>query len=510
MPERTTSPHHPLLAGLALGAFALQMTVNLMGGYGYFIDELYYVACAKRLAWGYVDHPPLAPFLLRVNMSVLGDGLVAVRFLPAVCAGLAAYGCGWLAALFGGGRWAQAVAAVTVVLSPVFLVFFDSFSMNGFEMLLWMAAVATLLIMIRKDDPRLWVVFGGIAGVGLLNKHTMVTLGLALVLGLLLTPARRLLFNRWLLLGGVVAFTIFLPNLWWQWSNGFPSLEFYRNASLLKNLPSPPLKTLADQLLFVNPVVFPLWGAGLYFVLREKQYRFVGAAYLILLTMLVVSQQSRPDRMAGLYPVLFAAGATFWERSFGSRVRMAYAAVLVVGLLALVPMFLPVLPPEQASRFVGFIGIDTQMERGEGKRAELPQWLADRFGWEELVAQVTEIYEALPPEERARAVIAAPSYGHAGAFELLGEGLPPVISAHNTYHMWSREHLARAANGVVIAVGWDEDALNETFGDVRRVGTYTCDYCMSWRNDMSLHVARQPKPSLAELREGWELSKHYE
>jgi len=504
------SINHRFLAALGLGAFALQMASNLAGGYGYFIDELYYIACAKRLAWGYVDHPPLSPFLLRMNMAVFGDSLVSIRLLPAITGGVVAYLTGWLAAYFGGGRWAQGVAAIAVTLSPVFLIFFDVFSMNGFELLFWTSALAILLILVRTENPKLWLAFGALSGLALLNKHTMVTLGFGAVLGIALTPARKLLFNRWLIAGGVVAAVIFLPNLLWQWQHDFPSLEFYRNASLLKNRPSPPLTTLTNQLLFVNPVLFPLWAAGLFFLLRDKATRFAGLAYLILLTMLVISQQSRPDRIAGLYPMLFAAGAVFWESTLGRRSRLAFAAVAVAGCLAMTPMFQPLLPPAQAARYAAFVGVDTQIERGAGKVSELPQWLADRFGWEELVAQVTSIYEDFTPAEQERTLIVAPSYGHAGALELLSEDLPPVMSAHNTYHMWSRELAPRLANSVVIAIGWDVEALEATFEDVQRVATYTCEYCMSWRNDMAIHVARQPKLTPAEFKEAWELSKHYE
>jgi hypothetical protein len=513
--DSASSPARGQLLALAGIALAFQAIPNFLGGYGYFIDELYYIACARRLDLGYVDHPPLAPALLRIQMSLFGDSIASIRFLPALVGGVMVYLSGWLAAFFGGGRWAQALAAVSVMLMPVGLVFFDTFSMNGLELLFWTSSILALLVMVRKNEPRLWLVYGAIAGVGLLNKHTMVLVGFASVLGFLLSPARRLLWSRWLVVGGIVAFLLFLPNLWWQLDNGWPSLEFYRNATLLKNIPSPPLEILLNQILFMNPVLFPIWLAGLVFCFtRGPRNRFVGFAYIVLLGILVASQSSRPDRIAGLYPILLAAGAVWWENVFARR---AFGAIVFVGVvmggLAFAPLFQPWLAPATLARYAAFIGVDTQLERGEGKRAELPQWMADRFGWEELVAQVDDVYRGLPPEEQARALIVAPSYGHAGALELLGEsrGLPPVVSGHNTYHMWGRKLAGRLAQGPVIFLGSSAEKLGGMFSDVRQVGVYECDYCMNWRNDMPIHIARQSTLSASEFEVAWETSfKHYE
>ena len=397
-------PDRRLLLSIAGAAFLLQIIPNLFGGYGYFIDELYYIACARRLDFGYVDHPPLAPLMLRFATSLFGESVVAIRLLPAFAAAALAYLTGWLTSFFGGGRWAQGFAAVAVTLASGLLLFFDFFSMNAFEVLFWTAAVVTVAVMVRRNEPRLWLVFGAFAGLGLENKHTMVLVGAALIVGLFLTPARDLLLSRWLWLGGALALALFLPNVLWQIEHGWPSLEFYQNATLHKNIPSPPGKILFNQILFMNPVTLPIWLMSLVFLLeRERGFRAIGFAYLLLLGLLLWTQSSRPDRIAGMYPVLFAAGATWWGTFFAQRrpaLKWAFAAFVVAGCLAFAPLFQPWLPPSTLARYVAFIGVDTQIERGAGKLAALPQWLADRFGWEELVAQVEDIYNSLPPGEQ--------------------------------------------------------------------------------------------------------------
>ena len=496
------------LAGMSLG---IQLVANFTGGYGYFIDELYYLACAKRLALGYVDHPPLSLWLLRLATEALGASIPAIRLLPAVFGAATVAATGWLAFRLGGSRFAQGLAALCTMAVPVFLVFFDFYSMNSLEVLLWTACLAVAVTMVERDEPKLWVLFGAIAGIGLLNKHTMVLLGASIVVGLLLTPARRLLFSPWILVGGVIAFVIFSPNLWWQAAHDFPSLEFYRNATILKNLPSSPSKILFDQWLFMNPTTSLVWVAGIAYLMFSQQgrrFRFVGIAYVLLLGMLVLSQSSRPDRIAGMYPLLFAAGAVSWEKLLqATALRTALAAVILVGAVALAPICLPLLPPAQTAQYLGTLGLDLQFERGEGKRANLPQWLADRFGWEAFVKDVEDVYRSLTPDERAGATIFVPSYGHAGALELLGTDLPPVVSPHNTYYLWGKEHTARWSRGIAISIGSD---LRGVYGDVREVRRHTCDYCMGWRNDMPIYVGREPLLTADEAAAAWERAKHFE
>jgi len=502
--------------GCAGAAALLQIAATLVGqrfGYGYFIDELYYIACAKRLALGFVDHPPLAPAILRLNLALVGDSLVAIR-LPSALAGAAtAFTAGWLAARLGAGTFGQALAAICAVVSPVLLVLFNIFSMNSFEILLWTAMLVVAVLLVERNEPRLWVVFGALAGIALENKHTVVLLAAGIVVGLALTAERRLLFTRWLLVGGAVAFVLFLPNLLWQIDNGFPSLEFYRNATLFKNRPLPPLQVVWNQILFMGPVTFPVWIAGLYYCLRRKpELRFVALAYLILLATLIVSRSSRPDRITGLYPALFAFGAVHLESVLCSlRARALALAGVLAGSAVLEPVSLPLLGPESVSRFVGFLGIDTQIEQGAGKRAELPQWLAERFGWEELVDQVTPVYESLSAEERARAVILAPSYGHAGALELFGKGrLPPVMSPQNSYHLWGREDLRLLEGGVLISIGYDAGDIGAMYESIDEVAVYDCDYCMTWRDEMPIYIARGLRIPASELGAAWEAAKHYE
>jgi hypothetical protein len=500
-----------LPAALALATFLLILLPGLLGPYGVFIDELYYVSCSDRLAWGYVDHPPLAPMLLRLSRALLGDGLLALRLPAALAAALLAFGAALLARRLGAGTFGQALAGGALATAPLVQVMFGFYSMNAFEILLWGALTWILVEIELRREPRLWVLFGLVAGIALLNKHTVILLAGGLAVGLLLTPARRHLKSPWLWLGAALAALLVAPNLLWQVERGWPSLEFYRNAALYKQARLPASAVAALQVLFLSPGTLPVWLAGLYFLLRRREgvdLRHLGVAYVALLALMVVKGESRPDRIAGLYPVLFAAGGVVLERLARTRRWLSAALVAWLGLwgVILAPLGLPVLPPHTTARWAATLGVVPQFERGEGKRTELPQWLADRLGWEQLVDDVAAVRDQLTPAERDRVVFFAPSYGQAGALEWLGRerGLRPVYCTHNNWYLWGPP---ADPVDVAIVLGDDRDHLETVFEDVELAGVHDCDLCMPWRDRMPIWVVRRARQRIADRWPDW---KHFE
>ena len=513
MSDTTGGPSHPLRAHsvpivLAAAAFLLLLLPGLVGPYGPFIDELYYVSCAERLDWGYVDHPPLAPALLRVARAVLGDGLLALRLPVALLGALLMVGVGVLARRLGAGPVGQALACGALLTAPLFQIMFGFYSMNPFEIVLWGALLWTLIEIERRDAPRLWLLFGALAGVALMAKHTVILLVLALGVGLVATPARRHLKDRRLWLGALVAALLVAPNLVWQAAHGWPSLEFYRNAALLKQTRLPALQVLLTQVIFVSPGTLPLWLAGLA-MLARRELRHIALAFLALLAFMAAGHESRPDRMAGVYPVLFAAGGAWWERRLagGRPWRHALlAAWLVAWGAILAPLGLPILAPDVTARWAATLGVVPQFERGAGKRTDLPQWFADRFGWEQLVADVAAARSRLTPDEQRRVVYFAPSYGQAGALEWLGRdlGLRPVHSTHNSFHLWGPPP---DPVDVAIVIGNRRERLEKLFEEVTLASVHDCEYCMPWRDQMPIWIVRRARVRIADRWPEW---KHFE
>ncbi len=335
---------------LSFCLFILHMLFN--GRYGYFVDELYYLACSHHLDLGYVDQPPLIAVITWIERITLGDSLHALRFLPAVADGLLVLLTGLMVRELGGRRYAQILACVAVIVAPIYLGVDNLLTMNAFEPLFWMGCALVAIKIIKGASPKFWVLFGFLAGLGLENKHSMLFFGFGFFVGLLLTAERRFLRSPWFWLGGVVAFLIFLPNLVWEIRHGFPTIELLRNVQRSgRNVALSSWNFLAQQILVMNPLAAPLWLAGLWYFLHDQAgriFRVLGWTYLIIL-LCFLALHGRVYYLAPAYPMLFAAGAVvfeqFAERTSHAWLKPAYVAVLLASGILLAPFaYFPILP----------------------------------------------------------------------------------------------------------------------------------------------------------------------
>ncbi len=263
MIERT--PRRSLAVGTLAGLAALKLALHLATHhrYGYERDELYFIACAKRLAWGYVDHPPFVPSVTWISGALFDYSLFGLRLFPILALTAALLLTGWMAQRLGGGRFAQGLAGLSFLIAPIYLRFGTFLNIPSFEVLYWCLLAFLLISLLRGDRPTLWVWIGLVLGLGLLNKHSMLLFAFALSVGLLLTPARRHLRTPWPWLGGAIALLIFSPNLIWQIQNGFPTLEFLRNLNRDVMGQVSPGDFLIGQVLYLHPLLVPIWGVGL-------------------------------------------------------------------------------------------------------------------------------------------------------------------------------------------------------------------------------------------------------
>lgn len=472
MPPLSFAKHGLFLPGiLSLLYFAIQYGANAFHGYGYFVDELYYLACASRPDAGYIDHPPFSILLLKAIVELFGDSLAAIRFLPAAAGAGTVFLTGMIARRFGGGNFAVLLSAFAVMGSPVLLVLFGFYSMNSLEVLLWNGIVLTVIALIQDQKPKLWILVGILAGIGMENKHTFAVFIIVLAASLLLTLQFRQFLSPYLWLGGLVALAILAPNFFWEIRHDWVSLEFYRNATALKNLPASPVRVIVDQILSENPGSVFLWAAGVFFFFKQPKetgLRVFGWVFVILLGFLILAQSSRPDRIAAAYPVLFAGGACLLEKLRQRWIMPTALATVVAAGIAFLPAGLPVLPPESLATYASTIGVIPQIEKG--KAAALPQWFGDRFDWEKLNESVTNAYEALPSGTRKETVVLGKYYGHAGAIEHFSRGSIPVISGHNSYYLWG---YGKGKDKSVLAVGFKREELEGAFKDVKEVGKYS-------------------------------------
>src|SRR5258708_7869751 len=284
--------------------------------YGFFIDELYFLACGQHLAWGYIDMPPLTAFQAWLTRHLFGDSPYSIRLFPALAgAGLVLVAAA-IARELGGGRFAQLLTAIAVLFAPGYLAFCSYLSMNSLEPLIWSGCALIVIRIIKRDDPRLWPWFGLLAGIGLLNKHTMLVFGFAVVMALLLTAQRRLMFNRWFVLAGAIAFAICLPNLLWEIRNHFPHLEQLANIRRNgRDVQMNPVVFLLWDVLLANPAPAPLWIPGLVALLTGSLNRFraLCLAWVFSYVVLIV-MRGRFYYLLPAFAMLLAAGAVVIER----------------------------------------------------------------------------------------------------------------------------------------------------------------------------------------------------
>ena len=506
--SRDSSPNPNLKAGglgllLALSACKLVLHLATNGGYGYFRDELYYLACAERLDWGYVDQAPLIAWVARAARTLLGDSLPALRFLPAVAGALTVFLAGALARELGGGRASQLLACLAVIVAPYFLGVNTLLTMNAFEPLFWLLCTHLVVRACKTGDEKLWLWFGVVAGVALLNKHSTLVYGFGVVAGLSLSPARRFFLSRRMWLGGAAAFLIFLPHLLWQIGHGWPIVEILRNADRNQNVEFSAAGFLAGQVLLLHPLTLPLWLAGLYFYLfarAGRPYRALGYAYLVMLAVMMVTR-AKVYYLAPFYPALFAAGGVAVEawtaRPRARWLRPAAVGLLVAGGVLTAPLVLPVLPIETFVNYQDRLGLEPPRAE-KSHTGKLPQHYADMFGWEEMTDVVARVYHSLPEGERARCAVYASNYGEAGAVDFFGprRGLPKAISGHQNYFLWGpRDYTGEC----VITVGSDLEDVRESFDSVEHAATFTHPHVIPHENNTPVLVARRPKRPLKEI-----------
>ena len=450
--------------------------------YGYFRDEFYYVACGEHLDFGYVDHPPLVAIIALVSRSLLGDSLFAIRILSVIAGGVTVFLTGLMVRELGGRLFSQIIATISVIISPVCLVIFHILSMNSFDVFLWTIAAYILIKIIKSDNSKLWLYFGIVIGIGLQNKHSIIFLCFGLAIGLLLTPNRKFLKDKWFWTGAIITFLIFLPNIIWQITHDWATIEFGKNAVLYKNMPLSPIEFVLQQVLQALPVPFLFILLGLVFVFftkTGKPYRLFGWVYLAIF-ILFIATRAKVYYLSPIYPTMFALGS-FAIGHFVSTKKINWLKPIIIVLLIsgfmLTPLALPVLPPETFIKYSKTLGLAPSV----GERHEmgiLPQHYADMFGWEDLARTVSDVYEKLSPDEKKNTVVFGRNYGEAGVIDFFKEkyNMPKAISGHNSYWHWG--YGGDSIDIMIFIGGADKQTKSEYFDYIEEAAIHTNKYAM--------------------------------
>ncbi len=491
----------PVMTLAALTA-AIHFAVNLATPYGVHRDELLYLAMGRHLDLFRMEFPPAIAIFAEISRLIPGDSLFEIRFLPALAAAALVIFAAVIAAELGGRRFAQVAAALAVATSPLFLRAGNLFQPVVFDQLAWTLGLYALVRLSRTGDCKWWMWYGVATGFALLTKFSAIFFGVATLLAVLVTRERRWLLTRWPWIALGIVILIGSPGVIGQLRLDFPVIQQMRDLQESQLERVTPAAFLIGQLQ-LGPA-FLLAAGGLAWLLASaaaRPFRVVGwtcaFAFLILLAL-----KGKPYYLGPVYPALFAAGGVAVEKIVGRRVRIVLRWAVVLPLLAygalLFPLGVPILPPPLMASYAVAIGAESALRTNRGELDRLPQDYADMLGWPEQVATVAEVYNGLPPEDRARAVIIAENYGEAGAIDYYGprHGLPPAISATGTYWFFGP---GSKPGEVAVTVGIDEEDLKPFFQNIELARRFTHPWSVSEERDIPIHVARRPRATLQQV-----------
>jgi hypothetical protein len=502
-----------------LFTFALTLYTQHIG-YGYFRDEFYYIACGRHLAWGYVDHGPIVALQARLGELLFGDSLFAIRVFSAVAGALMVFLTGLIAWALGGRRPAQSLAMFGIICCPQYIGTDGFLSMNSFEPMFWSACLLALILIQRgRSTSKWWTIFGISAGLGLLNKPSMTFFLIAVGLGLLCTPQRKLLFTRYAALGIALLLLIAMPNVLWQIHNHWPTLEFLRNGQIEhKNVTLTPLQFFLAQFLNMEPINALLWITGVIALLRARSIqntRWLGITF-VLFFLLMYALHAKDYYLSPIYPAIFAAGAIAWEHRFAASRTVRedrifafpiFLTVHILGTLLILPLASPVLAPATWVRYT--TALHLQIGKTENAAtSDLPQFYADRFGWQQEADIVIATYNSLSSADQARVCIFGNNYGEAASLDFFSRlqhaNLPPAISGHNNYFFWGTHGCD--INLVIAIIGDTPAEVATKYNSVTIVGHLNDPYAMPYehKNIYLLRNRRSDAPF------HWEDEKHFD
>jgi hypothetical protein len=433
---------------------AVKVGLNLlaMSHFGFQRDELLHLALGDHLDWGYKEVPPFIALLAKISTTIFGDSVFATRIFSTLFSGLIIWFTGQIAVELGGRKFAITLACLALIFSPAFAASGYLFQPVVFDQLWWVLTVYLLIKYINTLLPKYLYLLGAVIGVGLLTKYTMAFFAIALILGLLLTKQRRILWNKHILGAALIAFLIFLPNLIWQFQHHLPvvtHMKTLRSQQLDYIKPSDFIK----QQLVVNGIALFVWLVGFGFLLfssRLRKFQFLAFAY-ILAFIFLLEMSGKNYYLFGAYPMLFATGGYGFERWLKTRVYVLRTTIILLFTLPnllLFPLVLPFLSLDQtltafrfANKNLPFLNFASTWE--DHKIHPLTQDYGDMFGWDEMTVKVAKAYQSLTPEQQKNTQIFADNYGEAGAIHHFGKqyNLPEVVSLNSSFTLWAPNDL---------------------------------------------------------------------
>lgn len=476
--------------------------------YGYFRDELYYIALSHHLDWGYIDVPPLLPFCIAFLRYTIGDSLFAIHLFSATTGVLILIIAWMMVKKMGGKLFSQVLALVCITLAPCYIGMESMCCYDCLNKLFWALALYFLVVLLVSANKKQWIYFGIAAGLGLMSKFDMLWLGAGIAIALVLTSQRKYFLTWQFWLGGIIVLLVVSPYLIWIATHEFLTVEYFINYSS-QTQPITIFERIKEQAWALNPLTFPIWGMGLYYFLFNKtgkKFRLLGVAYIAVM-FLCILLHTKFYLSLPYYVVLFAGGALFFESGIvkSSWLKITYISLIIVFGILSAPFVRPILPMPIFIKYSDFLGVTHGQTERNVTSIIVPQHFADRFGWEEMAAEFGRICNSLSDEERKNAVIVVGNYGEAGAIDFYRDkyNLPPVICGHLQYYLWKPKDLSEKT----VVISLERDGVNgpkKVLNDVKQVGMTHCEYAIYYENDVPICLSKDfkipPKKALQSLK----------
>lgn len=538
-----------LLIYLAFAKLIIHLSTS--AGYGYFGDELYWLAMAKHLDFGYVDVPPVAAYLAALFRPLIGASLFALRLLPAVAGAVTVYYAGLIARALGGGRFSQWFSALAALAAPWLLTINSTFTYDSFDQLCSIILFYLAVRIINLETPtrtsaRHWLPLGLIAGLGVMTKLSMVYTVGALVIAMLFTARRKSFLTVWPWLAAFLAAAICAPYLVWQSVHGWPSLHYFHHyaQNLYRPHPQPGQFLIGLSFFVLNPFLLPVWLLGLIFTLfhgEGRKYRILGFTFLILAVFYAGLMKLEPREILSACFPLLAAGAVWLERMISgahggavwlermisgvnaspaavnpgtraksiSRLKRVYIGVFLISAAWMAPISLPILPIPVLEEY--WSATPAFVRESDFQLGIIPQHYRFSVGWPEIVKEVATVYHGLPAADRKKCAIWTGFYWEAGAIDLLGKeyGLPDALSNCQSYQIWGSEQLrsGKAPEVAIMLRSAPDFPAFVYFKEVTPVRSFNANkYSVYTYGALQIYICRKPK---ADFQAAWKEKASY-
>jgi 4-amino-4-deoxy-L-arabinose transferase-like glycosyltransferase len=495
----------PYILGITLATALAHLMVA--GRYDIFRNELYFIACGRHPAFGYVDQPPLVPLLAALT-QIFGIHVWLLR-LPAVIAATALVP---LTAAFarrlGGNSASAALAAASAALAPALIAMTTTTTTATFEPIAWTLCAYLLARGIIDGEERAFLWAGFVAGLAMEAKYGIAIWLLGLAAGLLLTKDRGVFVRRLFGYGCLIGAAVAIPSFLWQTAHHWPFLELILNKRRAgANFTGTPLRFEIDQILAMNLALLPLWATGVvapFVSKRLAKARFLSIAF-IGATAIVFLTGGKDYYLFAVYPTMFAVGAAACS-GLKKWLLGVWLAVATAQTLILAPLILPVLNPPNLASYLAATHLRPRPYEAAAVGAPLTQVFSDELGWRDLEHRVASVYRSLSKDEQRRAAIFATNYGEAAAIDVYGraDGLPPAITGHNQYFLWGPQG---HDGSLIILVNGDPNRWQRYCRDLEIVDRFGVPYAMPYETNRPIFICRGLRANLSAT---WYRFKRYE